>query len=105
MRLVATIVLVCFSLGLVAGCGGPSKNDFVQTVEMDHLANIRKDLEAIAKSGRLGSGFGVLMSNVRDFKKKDAAKGEAIESALKQLQDLDSEAKVKAKAQEILKTL
>ncbi len=64
--------LVCGLRWLVAE--GSSVNNFEQKVEMDFSAVIKSDLEAISKSGRLGSGYSVLVANVNALKEKDPQK-------------------------------
>lgn len=87
------------------GCSGGGNNEIVQAVDVDFVSNIRSDLEAIAKSGRLGSGTQTLMAYARDFAQKDPSKGEPIFQGINELIQLQGEAKIKAKAQELLKLL
>jgi len=90
----------------MTGCGSSNNNnETTVSINMDFAANIKSDLEAIAKSGRLGSGTQTLLSNVRALVKKDPTKGEAIQKAIDELIKTQGEAKIKAKATEILKLL
>lgn len=105
MRFGLLLVLACVSVSAFVGCGEASNNAFVEKVDMDFVAVIKKDLEAIEKSGRLGSGFPVLLSNVTALKDKDPTKADAIKKGLDEIMDLQGEAKVKAKAKELIKLL
>lgn len=88
------------------GCNNSNNNnEVIQKIDMDFAANIKSDLEAIAKSGRLGSGTQTLLSNVRALVSKDPAKGEPIQKGINELIKLQGEAKIKAKAQELIKLL
>lgn len=106
MRSFWMLALGCVIASSVAGCNSSNNNnEVVQTIDMDLSANIKTDLEAIAKSGRLGSGTQTLIANIRGLTKKDPAKGEALKNAMDELIKLQGEAKIKAKAQEMLKLL
>lgn len=105
MRFGLLLVLVCLSVSSFVGCGEASNNAFVEKVEVDFATNIKSDLEAIKKSGRLGSGFPVLLSNVKAMKDKNPEKADAIKKGLDELMALEGEAKIKAKATELLKLL
>jgi len=104
MRFGLLVLLSLFGSTFV-GCGQAANNQFIETVEPDLIANIRTDLQAIEKSGRLGSGMGILLSNVRALEKADPDKGAAIKKGLDELANVQGEAKVKAKAKELLKLL
>lgn len=106
MRYSLLLLVSCFFVGpVLVGCSSKDENEFVQKIDMDFAANIKSDLEAIAKSGRLGSGTQTLLSNVRALVNKDPAKGEAIQNGINELIKLQGEAKIKAKAQELIKML
>jgi hypothetical protein len=89
----------------MVGCTGGSSNDFEQKIDMDFSAVIKSDLEAIAKSGRIGSGYSVLVANVNALKAKDATKGEALQKGLEELIKVQGPDKIKAKAKELIKLL
>ncbi len=96
---------LCLCGSTFLGCGEASNNQFVEKVDMDFVANIKTDLAAIEKSGRLGSGMQVLLSNVKALQEKDADKGAAIKKGLDELMSIQGEAKIKAKAKELIKLL
>ena len=105
MRFGLLLVLVCLPVSSFVGCGEASNNGFVEKVDMDFAANVKNDLVAIEKSGRLGSGFPVLLSNVKAMKDKSPEKADAIKKGLDELMALQGEAKIKAKATELIKLL
>ena len=100
------LLLVCLLLtSPIIGCAGGSKNDFEEKIDMDFSANIKSDLEAIVKSGRLGSGMQVLRANITSVKDKDPTKGEALMKGFEELTQAQGPEKIKAKAREMLKLL
>jgi hypothetical protein len=103
---VLSIVLGCLFLAGISGCGagGPDNNAVIIT-DYDPAKAIKDGLESVKTSGRIGSNFGSIMISVNDLKKKDAAKGEAAEKLLNELTALKDPAKMKAKAEEIIKSL
>ncbi|MFO0942106.1 MAG: hypothetical protein U0930_15310 [Pirellulales bacterium] len=102
MRLFACLLCVLSTMTF-AGCNtGADNNAVIEIKDYNPINDLRSGLEDIAKSGRLGSGFGSLRSAVTNLKKTDAAKGDAIEKELTELTELSDPAKVKAKAKEIL---
>ena len=104
MRFGLLVLLSLFGSSLI-GCGEAKNNQFVEKVDMDFVSNIKTDLEAIEKSGRLGSGMQVLLSNVKALQEKDPDKGAAIKKGIDELMNVQGEAKVKAKAKELLALL
>jgi hypothetical protein len=103
---VLSIVLGCLVLSGFIGCGaGSPDNNAVIKTDYDPAKAIKDGLENVKTSGRIGSNFGSVMISVNDLKKKDAAKGEAVEKQLNELTSLKDVAKVKAKAEEIIKSL
>ena len=102
---IGLLVLLSLLGSTFVGCGEAANNQFVEKVDMNFVANIKTDLEAIEKSGRLGSGMQVLLSNVKALQEKDPDKGAAIKKGLDDLMNTQGEAKVKAKATELLKLL
>lgn len=105
MRFGLLLVLACAPASLFVGCGEAKNNAFVEKVEMDFAAVVKSDLQAIEKSGRLGSGMQVLLSNVQALKEKDPGKADAIKKGLDEMMDLHGEDKIKAKAKELIKLL
>ncbi len=105
MRFGLFLVVIGLLVPSFVGCGEAANNSFVEKVDMDFVAVIKKDLEAIEKSGRLGSGFPVLLSNVKALKEKNPAKADEIKKGLDEIMNLQGEAKVKAKAKELIKLL
>lgn len=105
MRIGIMVFCCLFIVPTFVGCGSGSKNDFAQEIDVDFSAVIKSDLESISKSGRLGSGMGVLLSNVTALKSKDPEKADAIKNGIDEMIKLQGEAKIKAKALEILKLL
>ena len=105
MRFGLLLVVVCLSVSSFVGCGEASNNAFVEKVTMDFGTNIKSDLQAIEKSGRLGSGFPVLLSNVNAMKETNPEKANALKKGLDELMTLQGEAKIKAKATELIKLL
>ena len=104
MRLLS-IVLVCFCLVEFTGCGGGPDNNAVIKMDYDPAKAIKEALEGVKSSGRLGSGFSGVMSSARELKAADSAKGEAVEKQLNELAAITDAAKMKAKADEITKSL
>jgi len=104
MRLLTIIFGLLFVAG-VTGCGGGPDNNAVIEVKYDAAQVIKDGMEGVKKSGRLGSSFSQVLSAARDLKAKDPAKGEAVEKSLTELRDLTDSAKIKAKADEIIKSL
>ena len=102
MRILSAILCVVFATTLV-GCGGTE--EVSQKVDVNLKEIIKTDLQAIEKSGRLGSGFTNLKANVNGLKKSDPALGDAIEAGLNELMGVTDAAKIKAKAKEILAKL
>ena len=102
---VLSFVLTCVFLVGISGCGSGPDNNAVILTDYDPAKSIKDGLENVKTSGRLGSNFGSVMISVNDLKKKDAAKGEAVEKQLNELTSLKDPAKVKAKAEEIIKSL
>ena len=100
------IVLGCLSMIGTTGCGGGGPdNNAVIKVDYDAAKSIKESLESVKASGRLGSSFGGVMISLADLKAKDSAKGESVEKLLNELTALKDPAKVKAKADEIIKSL
>jgi hypothetical protein len=97
--------LVCLSLVGLSGCGGGPDNNAVIKMEYNPATAIKEGLEGVKSSGRLGSGFGSVMSAVRELKKVDQAKGDEIEKELTALMEIKDAAKVKTKAAEIIAKL
>ena len=104
MRLLS-IVLVCFFMIEFTGCGGGVDNNVVIKTDYDSAKAIKDALEGVKTSGRLGSGFSGVMNAARELKASNPAKGEAVEKQLNELAALSDAAKVKAKAEEIIKSL
>jgi len=104
MRLLISVLAVSLAIG-VTGCGGGPSNETVQKVDNDFAGTIKKDLEAIAESGRVGSGYSVLISNVTALAKKDPDKAEAIKKAPTEMLAIKGVPKIKEKAKEIIKML
>jgi hypothetical protein len=102
MRLMVCVLLVLFSSVSVGCNSGPDNNEVVQIKDFDPVAEIKKGLEGIKSSGRIGSNFGALKGNLIDLKKTDAAKAESLEKELNDLAALSDAAKIKAKAAEII---
>jgi hypothetical protein len=100
-----SVLLVCVFTFACTGCGGGADNDAVIKTDYDPAVTIKESLAGIKTSGRLGSNFGGVMAAVQDMKKTDPAKGEAIEKALNEMTSLKDAAKMKAKAEEIIKQL
>lgn len=100
------IVLGCLSLIGTLGCGGggPDNNAVIKK-DYDPAKAIKESLEGVKTSGRMGSNFSSVMNALADLKAKDAAKGGTIEKLLNELTALKEPAKVKAKADEIIKSL
>ena len=98
-------LLICMCTLTCVGCGGGADNDVVVKMDYDPSAMIKESLAGVKASGRLGSNFGGVMAAVQDMKKTDPAKGEAIEKALNEMTSLNDAAKMKAKAEEIIKQL
>lgn len=103
---VLSIVLGCFFVFGITGCGGggPDNNAVIE-MDYDAAKTIKEGLQGVKTSGRTGSNFSGLMNSARDLKAKDAAKGEAVEKALTQLRELKDPARIKAKAEEIINSL
>jgi hypothetical protein len=101
----SSIVLGCLVLTGIAGCGGGPDNNAVIKVDYDAAKSIKEGLEGVKSTGRIGSNFGGIMSSVRELKAKDAAKAESLEKQLTELTSLKDAAKIKAKADEIIKSL
>ncbi len=104
MRLLS-IVLVCLCLVELTGCGGGPDNNAVIKMDYDPAKAIKEALEGVKSSGRLGSSFSGVMNAARELKTSNPAKGEAVEKQLNELAALTDAAKVKAKADEIIKSL
>jgi len=101
MRIPSVLLGLAFLASFVGCDSGPS-NVEVQTGNFDAVADLRKGLESIEKSGRLGSGFNSLTSSTRTLEKTDPAKADAVSKGLKELIEIQDGAKIKAKAKEIL---
>ena len=86
------------------GGGGPDNND-VMKVNYDEVKVIKDGMEGVKTSGRLGSNFGQVLSAAKELKTKDSAKGDAVEKKLAEIRELKDVAKIKAKADEIIKSL
>ena len=100
------VVLGCLSMIGVAGCGGGGPdNNVVIKKDYDAANSIKEVMEGVKTSGRIGSNFSGVMNALADLKAKDAAKGATIETLLNEITALKDPAKVKAKAEEILKSL
>ena len=104
MRLLS-IVLCCFCLVEFTGCGSGPDNNAVIKMDYDPAKAVKEALEGVKTSGRLGSGFSGVMNAARDLKAADPSKGEALEKQLNELSSLTDAAKIKAKAEEIIKSL
>jgi len=102
---VPSVLLGLVFLASFVGCDSGPSNVEVQTGNFDAAADLRKGLESIEKSGRLGSGYNSLTSSARSLEKTDPTKAEAVSQGLKELIELKDEAKIKAKAKEILSKL
>jgi hypothetical protein len=102
---VLSIVLGCLFVIGITGCGGGPDNNVVIQIDYDPLKELKDGLEGVSKSGRIGSNFNNLMNASRTLKTKDASKGEAVEKALTELRNLKEPPKIKAKAEEIIKSL
>lgn len=98
-------ILVCACLVTFAGCPNGGDNNEVMKMQYDPGANIKELLGSVKTSGRLGSSFSQVIAAVRDLKKADPAKGDSIEKLINELAALSDPAKVKAKADEIIKLL
>jgi len=104
MRFFSGLLVVVLATCIV-GCGTGGDNGFSEKVKIDVIGTIKTDLQAIEKAGRVGSGMSNLTSNVRILKETDPAKGELLESGLKDIVTLNDPAKVKSKAKELLGVL
>ncbi len=104
MRLLS-IVLVCLCIVEFTGCGGGPDNNAVIKTDFDPAKAIKDALEGVKTSGRLGSGFSGVMNAARELKTSNPTKGEAVEKQLNELAAITDSAKVKAKAEEIIKSL
>lgn len=100
-----SIVLACLSVVCITGCGGGPDNNVVIEMEYDAAKTIKEAMEGVKTSGRIGSNFGEVMSSLRNLKTKDESKGEKVEKLLNELTAAKDPAKVKAKADEIIKAL
>lgn len=101
MRFLSGLLVVALMVGIV-GCGSGGDNGFSEKVQVDIVGTIRNDLEAIEKSGRVGSGMTNLTGNVQVLKKTDPAKSDLLDAGLKEILALKDPAKVKAKAKELI---
>lgn len=101
MRVLGVLLGLGFLVGFV-GCDSGPANVEVQTGNFDAAADLKKGLESIEKSGRIGSGYNSLTSSARTLEKTDPAKAEAVSKGLKELIELQDGAKIKAKAKEIM---
>ncbi len=98
--------LCCAVLGLAfvgfTGCGGGPDNNSVVETDYQPAQVIKEGLEGVKSTGRIGSNFSSIMMAVRDLKKTDSSKGEALEKELHALTELKDASKIKAKAAEII---
>jgi len=78
MRLLISVLAVSLAIGVTScgggRCGGGPSNETVQKMGQDFVGTIKKDLEAIAESGRVGSGYSVLVSDVIALANKEPDK-------------------------------
>ena len=104
MRFLSIVLCCMFTFG-ITGCGGGPDNNSVIKVDFDAAKSIKEGLEGVKTSGRIGSNFGGIMNSARALKEKDAAKGDAVEKQLTEMASMKDAAKIKAKAEEIIKSL
>ncbi len=95
---VLSVVLV------LIGCGGP-KSESVDAPKVSARDAIQKALEGIAASGQGGSEIGAMMGEIDKLAAEDAALAKDLKAGAQQLMSMSDSAKVKAKANEMLKKL
>jgi len=100
-----SLLTVCLlSVLMFPGCGGVTPDD-KPVVPVASVANIKAAMNDVAKSGTQGSALSSLDSDMERLKTDDAATYEAIKADIDEIKTLTGTAKVKAKAEEILKKL
>ncbi len=102
MRLAIYMLFVLFSAASMGCNSGPDNNAVMEVKDFDPIAEIKKGLEGIKSTGRIGSNFGSMRGHLVDIRKKDAAKADELDKLLQELTALTDSAKIKAKAAEIL---
>lgn len=100
-----SLLTVCLlSVLMFQGCGGVAPDD--KPVEpVASMANIKVAMQDVAKSGTQGSALSSLDSDMERLKTDNAAVYEAIKGDVDEIKKMTGSAKVKAKAEEILKKL
>ena len=106
------ILLPLCVLGCDGGSGGGSKDAPAATASSDaeaaklnSAAEIKKELEAIAVSGEVGSAFDVLRVSIEGLKETDAAKANELLAGLEKLGAASSPDQVKKLATEMASKL
>ncbi len=95
-----TLSVVLMALGCGSGTVTPDANPVQATPAKN---NIKLALQDIAKSGATGSAMNDITTNADLLAKTDAALAETLKKDAEELQGLTGSAKIKAKAEEMLK--
>ncbi len=99
-RLVFGLMLVPVCL---LGCGPSVESVPVQTSSA--MEDVKKGLQSIADTGEIGSSIEDIRMNAGRLSGDDAGKTAGIQAGLDELSGMSDPAKIKVKAQELLKTL
>lgn len=87
----------------VAGCGPTVESVSVQTSSA--MDDVKQGLQSIAETGEIGSSIEDIRMNAGRLSGDDAGKTAGIQAGLDELAGMTDPGKIKAKAQELLKTL
>jgi hypothetical protein len=99
------IIIIGLCLTGAVGCGGGVEETTEKVIVITPEERLKAMMEQSAKDGQpLGSGGSVVTEAIEEIKKKDPAKGAALEEAAKDLNQQDPN-KIKASAKAVLSKL
>lgn len=101
MKLFRLASMLVLSVAMIGGCAGPEDTK-VEIKSSAIIDNLKKSLEAMAKSGVTGSGLTSLESDINGVKLTEKAKGEELHKDFMRLQQASKPDEVKSIAKEML---